>query len=82
MAATAWLFGWITSATTATLPIARNGAQFRSATGVVEVAPNWVWILGFTLFGLVTGACYGALHATPAGETRRSERRVKGSAPA
>ena len=60
MAATAWLFGWITSATTATLPIARNGAQFRSATGVVEVAPNWVWVLGFTLFGLVTGACYGA----------------------
>jgi hypothetical protein len=25
------------------------------------VAPNWVWILGFTLLGLATGACYRAL---------------------
>ena len=58
------------------LPIARNGAPFRSATGVVGVAPNWVWILGFTLFGVVTGACYAVLRATPAGETRRRERRV------
>lgn len=46
------------------LPIARNGAPFRatSAQPTLSVAPNWLWILGFTLFGLVTGAVYGALH--------------------
>lgn len=46
------------------LPIARNGAPFRAtpAQPTLSVAPNWVWILGFTLFGLVTGAVYGALH--------------------
>lgn len=54
------------------LPIARDGAPFRApaaATLAVEpafVAPNWVWILSFTLMGLVTGACYSALRGSPA----------------
>ena len=48
------------------LPIARDGAPFRSASGVVGVAPNWVWILGFTLFGVATGVGYWALHTSPA----------------
>ncbi len=46
------------------LPIARNGAPFRAtpADPALYIAPNWVWILGFTLFGLVTGAVYAAVH--------------------
>ncbi|HEX9351325.1 MAG TPA: hypothetical protein VF877_08640 [Gaiellaceae bacterium] len=45
------------------LPIARDGAPFR-VTAIAPgsfVAPNWVWILGFTLSGLATGACDWAL---------------------
>lgn len=60
------------------LPIARDGAPFRAAPGVagIGVAPNWVWILGFTLLGLVTGACYAALRATPARDGVQDERRL------
>ena len=50
------------------LPIARDGAPFR-ATAVAagsSVAPNWVWILGFTLFGPATGLCYRALRMSEA----------------
>jgi hypothetical protein len=49
------------------LPIARDGAPFRAAAGAPElfVAPNWTWILGFTLLGLVTGACYAAFRVEP-----------------
>jgi hypothetical protein len=45
------------------LPIARDGAPFRLAAAGEFVAPNWVWILGFTLAGLATGICYRELHA-------------------
>ncbi|HZO98415.1 MAG TPA: hypothetical protein VFB42_13725 [Gaiellaceae bacterium] len=53
------------------LPIARDGAPFRqTAVAAGElVAPNWVWILGFALSGLVTGACYRALRAAPAAQS-------------
>jgi hypothetical protein len=46
------------------LPIARDGAPFRATLvdPALYVASNWVWILGFTLFGLVTGAVYAAIH--------------------
>lgn len=46
------------------LPVARDGAPFRAtlADPTLFVASNWVWILGFTLFGLVTGAVHAALH--------------------
>ena len=47
------------------LPIARDGAPFR-VTAVAPgafVAPNWVWILAFTVSGLATGACYQGLRA-------------------
>jgi hypothetical protein len=45
------------------LPIARDGAPFRMTAVAAGsfVAPNWVWILGFTLFGFTTGLCYHAL---------------------
>ncbi len=45
------------------LPIARDGAPFRMTAVAPDrfVAPNWVWILGFALFGLATGASYRAL---------------------
>jgi hypothetical protein len=43
------------------LPIARDGAPFRATAFGEFVAPNWVWILGFTLSGLATGVCYWAL---------------------
>jgi hypothetical protein len=51
------------------LPIARDGAPFRASISplvdVGYVAPNWVWILSFTLMGLVTGACYAVLRGSP-----------------
>jgi hypothetical protein len=56
------------------LPIARDGAPFRVAAGEAGlfVAPNWAWILGFTLLGLITGACYAAFRPVPArSELRR-----------
>jgi hypothetical protein len=58
------------------LPIARDGVPFRApaagelVTQQTFVAPNWVWILGFMLMGLVTGACYAALRGSP---TTRAE---------
>jgi hypothetical protein len=48
------------------LPIARDGAPFRT-TAVApgsSVAPNWVWILGFTLSGFTTGLCYRAFRTS------------------
>ena len=47
------------------LPIARNGAPFRATAAAPGqfVAPNWVWILSFTVFGLATGASYAALRS-------------------
>jgi hypothetical protein len=63
------------------LPIARDGVPFRTAPGAGQafVAPNWVWILGFTLFGLVTGACYAALRPSPAQVELMEERDTTGS---
>ncbi len=60
------------------LPIARDGAPFRAAPGAghLFVAPPWVWILGFTLLGIVTGTFYSALRASPARDEVREERRV------
>lgn len=44
------------------LPIARDGAPFRvTAASALSVAPNWVWILGFALFGIATGIGYRVL---------------------
>lgn len=49
------------------LAIARDGAPFRAAeTLAPSTAPTWVWILGFALFGVVTGACFAALRRMPA----------------
>jgi hypothetical protein len=35
--------------------------------GAVElmVAPNWIWILGFTLLGILAGARHAALRTRP-----------------
>jgi hypothetical protein len=57
------------------LPIARDGAPFRAAPAAPQlfVAPNWVWILGFTLLGLVTGACYWALRSSPVRDEARQQ---------
>lgn len=56
-----WLLFWY-----AILPIARDGAPFReTAAGGELVAPNWTWILAFTLFGVVTGVAYWALRRMP-----------------
>jgi hypothetical protein len=57
------------------LPIARDGAPFRATASAPGsfVAPNWVWILGFTLSGLTTGLSWSALRtratAQPAAAT-------------
>jgi hypothetical protein len=50
------------------LPIARDGAPFRPTAVAEFVAPNWVWIVGFTAYGLVTGICYWALRRREARE--------------
>ncbi len=48
------------------LPIARDGAPFKLGSGSASfVAPDWVWILGFTLSGLAMGACYRLLRRAP-----------------
>lgn len=62
------------------LPIARDGAPFRNTAIAAGsfVAPNWVWILSFTLAGFTTGACYRALRpsemASRAAATSSQER--------
>jgi hypothetical protein len=50
------------------LPIARDGAPFRAtaADPALFTAPNWAWILGFTLSGLAMAGCYAALGRSPA----------------
>ena len=55
------------------LPVARDGVPFRAtATGEGPfTAPSWVWILGFTLLGVVTAACYTALRHLPVVESER-----------
>jgi hypothetical protein len=59
------------------LPIARDGAPFRPNVDDPQLfaAPNWVWILGFTLSGLVIAVCYTAWRRSPA--FRSEERRVE-----
>jgi hypothetical protein len=55
-----WLLFWY-----AILPIARDGAPFRETAVADEfVAPNWAWILGFTLFGVGTAVAFWALRRT------------------
>jgi hypothetical protein len=60
------------------LPIARGGEPFRAAPGAAGlfVAPTWVWILGFTLLGLVTGICYAGLRTSPARDEVSEEPRA------
>ena len=45
------------------LPIARGGSPYRATAAAPQlfVAPNWVWILAFTLFGLACGLFYALL---------------------
>jgi hypothetical protein len=45
------------------LPIARGGAPLRTTASspVLFVAPDWVWVVAFTAFGLAVGACYAFL---------------------
>ena len=58
------------------LPIARDGMPFRASprAPLLFTAPNWVWILGFVLSGLVVATGYKALRHLPAAE------RAQGSA--
>ena len=50
------------------LPVARDGAPFRATAldPLLFTAPNWVWILGFTLSGLVIAVSYAALRRSRA----------------
>jgi hypothetical protein len=43
------------------LPVARDGAPIGGPAGEGLVAPAWVWILGYTAFGLASGLGYVAL---------------------
>ncbi len=67
------------------LPIARDGVPFRVSprAPTMFVAVNWVWILGFTLFGLVTGGVYAAMRGSRArrvGRSRPGSRRPEAEA--
>jgi hypothetical protein len=52
------------------LPIARNGAPFRATAAAPRlfVAPDWVWILAFTAFGLAVGVFYAVLRPSAASQ--------------
>ncbi len=51
-----WMLAWYM-----VLPIARDGAPIGGPAGAGQVAPSWVWILGYTAFGLAAGLAYVAL---------------------
>jgi hypothetical protein len=62
------------------LPIARAGVPFRASAGAGRfTAPDWTWILGFTLFGLVTALWYATMRSRPAllAEGRIGERSAR-----
>jgi hypothetical protein len=75
VAGVAWSFVTFMLSWYMLLPIARDGAPFRAAAidPRLFTAPNWVWILGFALSGLVIAGSYGALRRSAAmrGELRR-----------
>ena len=75
VAGVAWSFVTFIFSWYMLLPIARDGAPFRAAAidPRLFTAPNWVWILGFALSGLVIAESYGALRRSAAvrGELRR-----------
>jgi membrane associated rhomboid family serine protease len=53
-----WMFFWYTL-----LPIARGGAPFRlTVTSNMFVAPTWVFLVGFSMLGIVTSLTYWILH--------------------
>ncbi len=62
-AGAAWSFATFVFFWYVLLPIARDGAPFRAPAGdaLLFTAPDWVWILGFGLLGVVTAATYTAL---------------------
>ncbi len=62
------------------LPIARDGAPFRPTAAGEFVAPPWVWILGFTLSGLMTGVCYRALRTRDATQPEAATTTQQGAA--
>lgn len=74
VAGAAWSFVTFIFSWYMLLPIARDGAPFRATAADPRLftAPTWVWILGFTLSGLVIGAFYGAFRQSAA---FRSEQR-------
>ncbi len=53
------------------LPIARDGAPLRPTAAGLWVAPSWIWILGYTAFGLATGIAYWMLEHREAWASRR-----------
>lgn len=60
------------------LPIARGGAPFMAAPlpadPLLFTAPNWVWVLGFTLSGFAIAGSYAAFRRSPM--FRREPRRA------
>lgn len=66
-----WMLFWYM-----VLPIARDGAPLRQTAAGLWVAPNWIWILGYTAFGLATGLAYWMLEHGQAWAGRREPTRV------
>jgi len=62
------------------LPIARDGAPFQLRAAGLWVAPNWVWILGYTAFGLATGLAYWMLERREAWAGLREATRTAATA--
>jgi len=61
------------------LPITRDGAPFRTTAvdHTLFTAPNWAWILGFTLSGLAMACSYAALERSPAFRQERRRDRLE-----
>ena len=70
-----WMLFWYM-----VLPIARDGAPFRLTAAGLWVAPNWVWILGYTAFGLASGLAYWMIEHREAWAGRRATTRMASAA--
>lgn len=79
-----WSFATFIFAWYMLLPVARDGAPFRTTAvdRTLFTAPNWAFILGFAVSGLAMAWCYAALGRSPAlGRAHQQDRPDEQRAP-